>query len=132
MNSSHSSRLLSGLLVVCLGILLSFGAIPAWSQATSSSTVTGVVTDQQNAAIPGVEVKLNDVSTGSSQTTSTNDTGRYIFVNVQSGTYNVTFTKAGFITAVREPGGQHEVGDQAQILRFDFDVLSDIMSDLAE
>jgi len=96
MKSRGSSRFFFGLLVVCLGILLSLGATPAWSQATSSTTVTGTVTDQQNAAIPGVEVRLVDVSTGTTRTTTTNDTGRYIFVNVPSGTFNVTFSKAGF------------------------------------
>src|ERR1039458_9085252 len=96
MTSRDSSRFLSGLLVVCMGILLSLRATPAWSQATSSSTVTGTVTDQQNAAIPGVEVRLVDVSTNTTRTTSTNDTGRYIFVDVPSGLYNVIFSKTGF------------------------------------
>ena len=109
MTSRDSSRLLSGLLVVSMGILLSLGATPAWSQATSSSTVTGMVTDQQNAAIPGVEVRLVDVSTNSSRTTTTNDTGRYIFVNVPSGTFNVIFVKAGFAQS-RVTGQQAAVG----------------------
>src|ERR1035441_9344335 len=109
MTSRDSSRPLSGLLVVCMGILLSLRATPAWSQATSSSTVTGTVTDQQNAAIPGVEVRLVDVSTNSSRTTTTNDTGRYIFVNVPSGTFNVIFVKAGFAQS-RVTGQQAAVG----------------------
>jgi hypothetical protein len=68
-----------------------------------------MVTDQQNAAIPGVQVKLVDVSTGSSRITPTNDTGRYIFVNVPSGTFDLTFAKTGF-TESRVMGQQAEVG----------------------
>jgi hypothetical protein len=97
-----------------MGILLSLGATPAWSQATSSSTVTGTVTDQQNAAIPGVEVRLVDVSTNTTRTTSTNDTGRYIFVDVPSGLYNVIFSKTGFAQS-RAVGQEAVVGSMLTI-----------------
>src|SRR5215472_10729800 len=82
--------------LVCLGALSSLGALPAWSQATSTNTITGQVTDPSNAAIAGAEVKLIDTSTNIALTTVTNETGRYIFVNVPSGTYNLAFTKTGF------------------------------------
>ena len=49
------------------------------------STVTGVVTDQSNAAVPAAEVRLNDLSTNAALTASTNEAGRYIFVNVPPG-----------------------------------------------
>ena len=101
MGSNHQPRLritrfLRGMPVVFLGILLLLSVTSAWPQATSTSTVTGQVTDQQNAAIVGAEVRLIDTETGSARTTSTNETGRYVFVNVPSGTYNVIFGKAGF------------------------------------
>ncbi|HTS62617.1 MAG TPA: carboxypeptidase-like regulatory domain-containing protein [Candidatus Acidoferrales bacterium] len=81
----------------------------AWSQATTTSTVTGQVTDPQNAAIPGVEVRLVDTATGSTQSTVTNEAGRYIYVNVASGTYNLLFSKEGFAQA-RVTGQQVAVG----------------------
>src|SRR5689334_25375041 len=82
---------------LCLALgLFSLGAIPAWPQATSTSTVTGLVTDQSNAAIVGAEVRLTDPSTNSVQTTITNEAGRYVFVNVPSGTYDIAITKEGF------------------------------------
>jgi hypothetical protein len=55
-----------------------------------------LVTDEQNAAVVGAEVHLLESATGSSQTTLTNDTGRYVIVNVQPGTYVVTVSKQGF------------------------------------
>jgi hypothetical protein len=54
------------------------------------------VTDEQNAAVTGAEVRLLENATGTSQTTLTNDTGRYVLVNVQPGTYVVTVSKQGF------------------------------------
>jgi len=119
MNLSHALRGLRvssspGWSVVCLCIILCLSTTPAWTQATSTSTVTGLVTDQQNATIPGVEVKLLDRTTNSALTTTTNDAGRYIFVNVPSGTYALTFTKAGF-SAYRVDEVKLEVGSSITI-----------------
>ncbi len=90
------SRLTPKLLVCSLAILLGFGSTAAWSQATSTATVAGLVTDEQNAAVAGAEVRLLENATGNSQTTITNDTGRYVLVNVQPGTYVITVSKQGF------------------------------------
>jgi len=78
---------------ICLGIVL-----PAWAQSTNTGTVVGVVSDQSNAVVSGARVTLTDPSTGSSQSATTNDSGRYTFVNIQPGTYNIEFSKAGFAT----------------------------------
>ncbi len=82
-------------LAICLGIL-ALGLTPAWSQTSNAGTVAGQVVDEQNAAVPGTEVKVIDTGTNAALTTITNDAGRYIFSNVPPGTYNVTFTKQGF------------------------------------
>jgi len=68
----------------------------AWPQATSTSTISGQVTDEQNAAIVGAEVRITDPSTGTERTTTTNETGRYVVVNVSPGTYAITVGKSGF------------------------------------
>src|ERR1044071_8650846 len=83
-------------LCLALGILLCLGSNPAWSQATSTSTVTGLVIDQQNAAIANADVRLTDNGTGGSLNTTTNDTGRYVFVNVSPGTFTLSISKQGF------------------------------------
>ncbi len=70
--------------------------ISAWAQATSSASISGLVTDQQAAAIPGAEVRLLDPSTNQTQSGKTNGAGRYIFVGVKSGTYTLSVTKDGF------------------------------------
>ncbi|HYW48699.1 MAG TPA: carboxypeptidase-like regulatory domain-containing protein [Bryobacteraceae bacterium] len=96
LTSIHVSRFFFGLSIVALGILLSFTATPAWSQVTLVGSIVGQVVDQQNAAVPGAEIKVFDATTNSSQTTLTNDAGRYIFVNVPPGVYDISFGKIGF------------------------------------
>ena len=72
--------------------------ISAWAQATSSASISGLVTDPQAAAIPAAEVRLLDPSTNQTQTVKTNGAGRYIFVGVKSGSYTLSVTKEGFTT----------------------------------
>lgn len=78
--------------------LILVGSNAAWSQATSTNSVSGIVTDQQTAAIVGAQVTLFDASTKQTMTATTNEAGRYVFVNVPSGNYRLTFTKEGFNT----------------------------------
>src|ERR1051326_4362251 len=78
------------------GVLLT--AIPAFPQATSTGSISGIVTDQQQAAIPAADVLLFDPSTKETSTAKSNAAGRYIFINVKSGTYNVSVVKDGFST----------------------------------
>ena len=72
--------------------------ISAWAQATSSASISGLVTDPQAAAIPAAEVRLLDPSTNQTQLVKTNGSGRYIFVGVKSGSYTLSVTKEGFTT----------------------------------
>lgn len=85
----------SNLAVFSFAFLL--GVTPAaWSQSTATGTVSGQVIDAQNAAIAGTVVKLTSTTTRQVLTTTTNDTGRYVFLNVNPGTYDLSFTKEGF------------------------------------
>ena len=90
------SRFTPRLMVLSVAILLGFGTTAAWSQATSTATLAGLVTDEQNAAVAGAEVRLVDAATGSTQTTLTNESGRYVIANVAPGTYAITISKQGF------------------------------------
>jgi hypothetical protein len=90
-------RALFLLLVVCVGSVLS-----AWAQSASTGTVAGEVNDQTGAIVQGATVTLTDVSTNNSRTDTTNAAGRYIFVDVTSGIYNIAISKAGFSTTKTE------------------------------
>jgi Tfp pilus assembly protein PilX len=90
-------------------LLLALVATPAFSQASSTGTISGLVTDQQNAAVAGAEVTIVDTTTNIATKKTTNESGRYTFVEVPPSTYNITFAKAGFSTR-RAAGQQIDVG----------------------
>lgn len=80
-------------LISCLA-----GALPVWAQSTSTGTVAGTVTDASGAVVAGANVTLTDTATHTQRTTTTNDAGRYIFVDVNPSTYNLDVNKQGFST----------------------------------
>ena len=70
-------------------------AVSATAQGTTSR-VTGTVTDNAGAAVPGALVTLANPATNSTLTTTTSDSGQYTFDLIQPGTYTVTIEKQGF------------------------------------
>jgi len=82
-----------------IGVLLSiFALLPSalFSQSASTGTVAGTVTDPSGAAIAAATVTLTDKATNIARVASTNENGRYIFVDVPAGTYDVSVSKQGF------------------------------------
>ncbi len=94
--------------VVYLAALLGFTATPLLGQA-ATGTVSGQVTDQQSAIIPGADIRLVDPSTGSTRTAVSNEVGRFTVVNVAPGTYDLTISREGF-SASKLTGQKVEVG----------------------
>lgn len=92
------SPLLLGL-VLCLGLVVCLSAVPTWGQAVATGTITGTVLDPQNAAVAGAAVTLVDKSGGEPRTTTTTDTGRFVFTQIAPGNYDINVTKTGFATA---------------------------------
>jgi hypothetical protein len=98
-----------GVSVIWLAVLATFYASPVRAQSASTGTVSGQVTDRQDAVIVGAKVTLTDTSTNTVQSTSTNGAGRYIFLNVPPGVYNLNVSHEGFSQA-RIQGQTVEVG----------------------
>jgi len=67
-----------------------------WGQANATGTITGLIVDQSGGVIPGAEVTITDVSTGTYRTQPTNPSGLFFFTNVTVGFYNVTVSAKGF------------------------------------
>jgi Carboxypeptidase regulatory-like domain len=85
------------LLLVCVG-----GSAPAQAQSTSTGSIAGTVTDPTGAVVAGATVTLTDVATNTPRTTTTNASGRYIYVDVNPGIYSVAVSKAGFAISKAE------------------------------
>jgi hypothetical protein len=96
-------------IAVFTALLICCAALPVWAQTTSMGTMTGVVTDPSNAVVPGATITIKDKATGDAQTTTTNNAGRYVFVNLRPGDYEVTVTKTGF-SKVSIPTDKIEIG----------------------
>ena len=83
--------------VLCLSTLLCLLAVmPSGLYSQTAGTVNGLVTDSSNAAVADATVILTDKTTGTALTTTSNEAGRYVFVNVTPGTYDLTVSKTGF------------------------------------
>lgn len=79
-------------------------AMPAPLAAqTGSSTISGLVTDDSGAPIPGASVRVVNEETGVAVETGTNGAGLYRVAALVPGTYRVETTLDGFEPAVRRP-----------------------------
>ena len=95
----HIFSSLFAILLLCSALLWLSSAPPAWAQSTSTGTVVGTVTDQSNAVVSGATVTLTDPSIKTSHSVTTNDAGRYVFVDVPPALYELSITKQGFSTS---------------------------------
>lgn len=68
----------------------------------TTGTITGTVSDETKAAVPGADVTVKNIDTGLTRTILSNEQGRFEAPNLPAGTYEVTGKMAGFGTAVRQ------------------------------
>jgi len=93
----HARRVLALLLLLATTFTVS-----AFAQ-TETGTITGTVTDQSNAVLPGVAVTLTSRALiGGSRTTTTTGTGAYNFIALPPCSYNLKFELAGFKPIARD------------------------------
>lgn len=59
-------------------------------------TITGTISDTQNARVPGVEVTATQVGTGLSFKATSSGDGTYVIPNLPVGRYEVEASAAGF------------------------------------
>src|SRR5262245_20967156 len=79
--------------------LWSLLALSTRSRAQSRTVeINGVITDSQNAIVPGATVAIANEATGVVQSTTTNDAGLYHVQNLIPGSYRVEVSKPGFKT----------------------------------
>src|SRR6185436_945730 len=95
------------LAVVALAVGL--GVAPQAFAQRTTGTLVGTVTDESGAVLPGVTVALKGEAVVGTQTDVSGPQGVYRFAALPPGTYEVTFTLAGFST-LRRSGLRVPVG----------------------
>jgi hypothetical protein len=99
-----------------LALAFALVASPVFAQGgTSTGTISGVVTDNENAVVPGATIVLKNKATGETlDPIVTNDRGQYSFPGLTPGTYTLTVTMPSFKTAeleVRLQSGGNQTGN---------------------
>jgi outer membrane receptor for ferrienterochelin and colicins len=82
--------------------LYAFALLCAFASPVSAQTasMSGTITDQTGAAVPGATVTLT--GPGGTATTTSGARGEYSFPNLANGSYRVTATLSGFAPATRD------------------------------
>jgi hypothetical protein len=73
---------------------------PLLAQRADRATISGVVTDNQGAAVPGATVTIKNEGTGVETVLTSNEAGLYTSPPLVLGTYSVTVDLTGFKKAV--------------------------------
>jgi hypothetical protein len=68
---------------------------------TPTATLSGVVRDEQGAVIPRATVAVKHSATGKTRNAATDDEGRYSFINLEPGGYELRVEASGYKTSIR-------------------------------
>jgi len=109
------ARLFVRTLAACVSaaFLVVAGSGTAHAQAVKGGLLGNIV-DTSGGALPGVMVTITEVNTNISYSTTTNESGYYIFSNLKDGTYRVVAELSGFKRVVRE-GVEVEVNSTPRV-----------------
>src|SRR5579862_973543 len=89
------NRLFSKTVLVVVALL--FGQIcSVAAQVRTTGQLSGTVVDSSGGVVAGATVTISQPSTGFSQSTTTNESGAYLFPALQPGTYQLKVTAKGF------------------------------------
>src|SRR5688572_14582281 len=94
--------------------LLSLFITPVLLFGQATARLSGDVVDRSGAAVPGVEVTVLNVNTGSERKVTTDEGGAYSVPSLAPGEYTITASKEGFRQAKRE-GVRLEVNQTARL-----------------
>src|SRR5882672_5732587 len=99
------------LTAVLLAILILNIGLTASAQGVATATVEGVITDQQNAVVPGVKVTIHNVSTGFERSATTDSNGFYRLELLPSGVYELSAEGKNF-NVLKRTGVELSVGQR--------------------
>src|SRR5215475_12254621 len=79
---------------VVVSVTLAFACPFTWAQATAQ--ISGTVSDQSGAVLPGAEITATQTETGIVRNTVSNETGSYVLPNLPLGSYRLEVSLPGF------------------------------------
>src|SRR5215813_7114462 len=79
---------------VVASVTLAFACPFTWAQATAQ--ISGTVSDQSGAVLPGAEITATQTETGIVRMTVSNETGSYVLPNLPLGSYRLEVSLPGF------------------------------------
>ncbi len=89
--------------LMLFSMLTSVNVFVSVAQSGTSSALTGTISDGSGAVVPNGVVKATEVNTGARRATQSNAEGRYLFAQVNPGTYRITVQAQGFKPAESQP-----------------------------
>ncbi len=87
---------------VALAVLLFVCASVPGALAQATGSMTGLVSDESGAAIPGVTIEITNVGTNQTRTAITDAAGAYTVLQLAPGSYSVKATLSGFKVVARD------------------------------
>src|SRR5215211_8808846 len=100
MRSPSSLKLSASIFKIAFALLL-FPLFAGYTHAQTQITtgvVQGTVEDEQGATVPGASVEVRNVETNLTRALSTDEGGRFVFLQLPPGRYTLTASKQGFAT----------------------------------
>lgn len=85
-----------GIFLLILGIFVSCSLNSSLFGQTASASISGHVSDQNNAGVPDAIVQVTNLDTQIATTAKSGTTGLYVFPSLQPGNYEIKVSKTGF------------------------------------
>src|SRR5436190_432968 len=86
---------------LCLGVLILLLTTSIASAQLATAQLSGRVTDESGAVLPGVTVTATQTNTGLVKTDVTDGNGSYVLTNLPTGPYRLEVALSGFRTYVQ-------------------------------
>ena len=90
-------------ILLCIQLVTMTNCAILSAQSGTSSAITGTVLDTSGAALLGAQVTATEVDTKATRTVQTDSNGRFLFSQVNPGTYTVTVRASGFAEQASQP-----------------------------
>src|SRR5450631_10752 len=99
-------------IAILAAFLLALIAQPVMAQ---SQNITGAVVDASGGMVPDAAIKITDAAKGGiARQTSTDNSGRFLAINIQPGRYVISVEKTGFkkaeVTITLDVNSKMDVG----------------------